>query len=103
MSKTAELEDFLVNLTQEQASELQEALRGGTLNEHLENLNLSIADCDGTEIIKMLRRRFAAVSDEDLALIAGGEIKVTAAVVGVSTAAVASLAAAAIGIGAASQ
>lgn len=103
MSKAAELEEFLVNLTQEQASELQEALREGALNDYLNNRNLSIAECDATEIVKMLRRCFAEVSDEDLALIAGGELKVAAALIGAGTAAAAGLAAAAIGIGVTTQ
>ena len=72
------------------------AFQSGTHEPLLKADGIDLASCDYVALLALVRRRFAALSDEDLAALSGGEIKVTAAIVG---AGLATTAAVAVGVG----
>lgn len=86
---TLRFESFLTDLSPEQADKLLQALQQGQIVDHLRSHGIEISACDSTQLIQMIRRRMLTVTDDDLALVAGGEIKVTAAIVGAGASAVA--------------
>lgn len=86
---TLRFESFLTDLSPEQADNLLQALQQGTIVEHLRSHGIELSACDSTQLTQMIRRRISTVTDDELELVAGGEIKVTAAIVGAGVSAVA--------------